>query len=161
MLVTATCIRHLNLNANGAFTYMPTNSYTGADSFAYRASNGVTSSAPATVNLNVTRPGEFFSDDFNRTVHRSDRTLDTAVRHWTMTNGVLAGASAGIVMAMLITTIHLDRLHGAGTVAVLFDQRLGRGLGGRLDPVSGAHYAAWIYPEGSVGGSIGVEVDQV
>jgi hypothetical protein len=29
----------------------------------------------------------------------------------------------------------------------------GGALGARLNPVSGAHYAAWIYPEGSVGGS--------
>ena len=28
----------------------------------------------------------------------------------------------------------------------------GGGLGGRLNPTSGAHYAAWIYPEGSQGG---------
>ena len=29
----------------------------------------------------------------------------------------------------------------------------GGGLGGRLNPVTGAHYGAWIYPEGSPGGS--------
>ena len=29
----------------------------------------------------------------------------------------------------------------------------GGGLGGRLNPATGAHYAAWIYPEGSPGGS--------
>lgn len=29
----------------------------------------------------------------------------------------------------------------------------GGGLGGRLNPTTGAHYAAWIYPEGSAGGS--------
>lgn len=29
----------------------------------------------------------------------------------------------------------------------------GGGLGGRLNPTTGAHYAAWVYPEGSVGGS--------
>ena len=29
----------------------------------------------------------------------------------------------------------------------------GGGLGGRVNPVTGAHYAAWIYPEGSAGGS--------
>src|SRR5689334_19458004 len=29
----------------------------------------------------------------------------------------------------------------------------GGGLGGRLNPTTGAHYAAWIYPENSAGGS--------
>ena len=27
------------------------------------------------------------------------------------------------------------------------------GLGGRLDPATGARYVAWVYPEGSAGGS--------
>ena len=29
----------------------------------------------------------------------------------------------------------------------------GGGLGGRVDPASGAHYGAWVYPAGSPGGS--------
>ena len=29
----------------------------------------------------------------------------------------------------------------------------GGGLGGRLDPINGSHYAVWIYPENSAGGS--------
>lgn len=29
----------------------------------------------------------------------------------------------------------------------------GGGIGGRLDPATGAHYAAWVYPDGSAGGS--------
>ena len=29
----------------------------------------------------------------------------------------------------------------------------GGGIGGRLDPLTGAHYAAWLYPAGSPGGS--------
>ena len=29
----------------------------------------------------------------------------------------------------------------------------GGGIGGRLDPSTGAHYGAWVYPAGSLGGS--------
>ena len=40
----------------GSVTYTPTAAYFGPDSFTYRASDGTTQSAPATVSLTVTRP---------------------------------------------------------------------------------------------------------
>jgi hypothetical protein len=43
----------LNLNANGSFDYTPTNGFSGTDSFTYQANDGLTSSAPATVTINV------------------------------------------------------------------------------------------------------------
>jgi len=42
------------LQANGGFTYTPRTNFYGADSFTYQASNGASSSAPATVSLTVT-----------------------------------------------------------------------------------------------------------
>ena len=44
----------LALNATGSFRYTPATGYTGADSFTYRASDGQTNSAVATVSLTVT-----------------------------------------------------------------------------------------------------------
>ncbi len=44
----------LVLNADGSFTYLPAANYFGPDSFSYRASDGQTSSEPATVNITVT-----------------------------------------------------------------------------------------------------------
>ena len=44
----------LTLNASGSFTYTPAAGYAGADSFAYAASDGTRSSAPATVSITVT-----------------------------------------------------------------------------------------------------------
>jgi VCBS repeat-containing protein len=44
----------LALNPDGSFTYTPTANFNGADSFTYRASDGVGSSSPATVNITVT-----------------------------------------------------------------------------------------------------------
>ena len=41
------------LNADGSFTYTPASGYSGPDSFAYTASDGTASSAPATVSLTV------------------------------------------------------------------------------------------------------------
>jgi VCBS repeat-containing protein len=43
----------LSLSANGSFTYTPTNGYTGADTFTYRANDGVTNSALATVTITI------------------------------------------------------------------------------------------------------------
>ena len=44
----------VNLSSTGAFTYTPVANYAGTDSFTYRASNGASTSAPATVSLSVT-----------------------------------------------------------------------------------------------------------
>jgi VCBS repeat-containing protein len=44
----------LVLNSNGSFTYTPDANYHGADSFAYKASDGAAESNVATVSLNVT-----------------------------------------------------------------------------------------------------------
>jgi VCBS repeat-containing protein len=43
----------LTLNANGSFTYVPVTNYNGADSFTYRATDGVLNSALATVSISI------------------------------------------------------------------------------------------------------------
>ena len=50
----------LNLSANGAFTYTPTNNFAGADSFTYQANGGTANYGTATVSIFVARPGELF-----------------------------------------------------------------------------------------------------
>lgn len=44
----------VTLNGNGSFDYSPNPNYNGADSFTYRASDGLASSAPVTVNITLT-----------------------------------------------------------------------------------------------------------
>ncbi len=44
----------LSLNADGSFTYVPTNHYTGLDSYTYRAADGATNSEPTAVIITVT-----------------------------------------------------------------------------------------------------------
>lgn len=44
----------VTVNADGSFTYTPNTNYNGTDSFTYRASDGVRTSAPATVTVIVT-----------------------------------------------------------------------------------------------------------
>ncbi len=53
VLVTGPASGTLNLNPNGSFTYTPDSGFTGGDSFTYRASDGVLTSNPATVNITV------------------------------------------------------------------------------------------------------------
>ncbi len=53
VLVNTTAHGTLALNANGSFTYAPAANYFGPDSFTYLASDGLTSSAPAVVNITV------------------------------------------------------------------------------------------------------------
>ncbi|MGH3788183.1 MAG: tandem-95 repeat protein [Pseudonocardiaceae bacterium] len=52
-LVTEPAHGTLTLNSNGSFTYTPAANYTGPDSFTYSATNGTTTSAPATVTITV------------------------------------------------------------------------------------------------------------
>ncbi len=54
VLVTNPAHGVLNLGANGAFTYTPSLNYTGADSFTYRATDGLLTSSVATVTLTIT-----------------------------------------------------------------------------------------------------------
>ena len=53
----------LSLNANGGFTYTPTNSYSGPDSFTYQANDGAVNLGTATVNITVL-PSQF-SENFD------------------------------------------------------------------------------------------------
>ena len=53
MLVAGPAHGTLNLDANGSFSYTPDAEYHGADSFTYRASDGVTDSADTVVSLTI------------------------------------------------------------------------------------------------------------
>ncbi|HEY6169749.1 MAG TPA: Ig-like domain-containing protein, partial [Verrucomicrobiae bacterium] len=53
VLVTGPAHGTLTLNTNGSFTYRPATNYNGPDSFTYKANDGTTNSAPATVSLTV------------------------------------------------------------------------------------------------------------
>jgi VCBS repeat-containing protein len=52
----------LTLNADGSFTYAPTAGYVGIDTFTYTASDGIATSSPATVTLNVTDQAPVVAD---------------------------------------------------------------------------------------------------
>ncbi|MBN1873600.1 MAG: tandem-95 repeat protein [Anaerolineae bacterium] len=71
---------------------------------------------------------------------------------WTVASGVMQGQSVASQYGYVYTgtawtdyTVEARIQFPAGA--------FGGGLGGRLNPATGAHYAAWIYPDGSSGGS--------
>jgi hypothetical protein len=143
----------LNLSSNGGFSYQPAPGFTGADSFAYAATDGTTNAASATVTLSVDPMVSLFSDDFDRTTDPGPLSPWVAQSgNWTVTGSALVGGtnvlhSYGFA---LLTNNWTDysvesRFRFPGAV-------YGGGLGGRLNPTTGAHYAAWVYPEGSPAG---------
>ena len=54
VLVSAPAHGNLTLNPNGSFTYIPNSGFSGADSFTYKANDGLADSNTATVSLTVT-----------------------------------------------------------------------------------------------------------
>lgn len=58
LLVSGPAHGTVELNADGSFTYVPTADYAGADSFTYKASDGLLESAPAEVTITVNEVAE-------------------------------------------------------------------------------------------------------
>jgi hypothetical protein len=140
----------LSLSANGGFSYAPTMGYTGSDSFTYRANDGLTNSAAATVSFTVTAPGVLFTDSFART---SLSPWVVQAGNWAVTNNVLRGGTnaPSTYGYAYLTNVWTDCEVQARLQ--LPTGAYGGGLAGRLNRTTGARYAAWIYPEGSPGGS--------
>ena len=154
VLVSAPAHGTLLLNPSGAFAYAPAVGYAGADSFTYRATDGVTTSDVATVNLAVNPPGTLLADDFTRT-NPPGALSPWVVRSglWTATNGVLQG---GTNAAYTYGTAYLTNSwtdYEAQARLQFLPGSFGGGLAARVNLATGARYALWLYPEGSVGGS--------
>lgn len=145
----------LVLHTNGSFSYAPTAGYTGPDNFTYRASDGLTNSEVATVSLSVAAPGLVFTDTFTRT--NPPGVLSPWVvkaGKWAVADGILTGGTnaPGSYGYAYLTNIWTD--FTAEARMQLPAGAYGAGLAGRLNPATGTRYAAWIYPEGSVGGPL-------
>ena len=143
----------LTLNTNGSFVYTPTNDFVGADNFTYRAVSGSLTSAVATATIMVTGPGELFHDSFTRP------TDNGSIFPWVNQLGTW-----GITNAGLIGTCSLDNYGYAyyanaswtnysvqAQIRYSTTNAWGGAIGGRLNPVSGARYTVWVYPENSPG----------
>ncbi|MFM8333503.1 MAG: Ig-like domain-containing protein [Candidatus Methylumidiphilus sp.] len=88
----------LTLSANGGFNYTPAAGYTGPDSFSYKASNSVGSSAAATVTLTVNAaPATGPAANADSYATTADKALTVAAP------GVLANDTGGTLSAQIAT----------------------------------------------------------
>jgi hypothetical protein len=112
----------------------------------------VTNSSPAIVTVCVMPVGDLFFDDFTRSGTGDPLApWQVASGASVITNGLLqtSGALQTYSFAYVANTWTDYWVQGR----VQFPAgAFGGGLGGRLNPLTGAHYAAWIYPEGTSGG---------
>jgi hypothetical protein len=146
----------LTLSNNGGFSYTPNSNFFGADSFSYRAGDGQTNSNPATVTFMITPPGYLFYDDLTRATNPSTLAPWTQqLGNWTVTNNSMTSTSP--TNAYGYAWYHDPSWTNYTAQARIRFSTLGAwggGIGGRLNPATGSHYGAWIYPDGSVGGSM-------
>ncbi len=156
-LVSAPTHGILTLNADGSFTYTPATNYVGSDSFTYNANDGTSNSNIASVNLTVvSTSGVLFSDNFTRPPNTPNPLSPwiQALGNWTVANGSLQGSSSPNTYAAVYYANTPSWTDYSVQGLVQFPAgAFGGGIGGRVNSTTGAHYGAWIYPDGSVGGS--------
>src|SRR5215510_12778525 len=94
--------------------------------------------------------GQLFSDNFTRGSDPGPLTpWLTNSGQWTVTGGTMqAGLNPTLSYANAYITNNWTNYLVQGRFRFQANA-FGGGLGGRLTPGSGAHYAAWIYPENS------------
>jgi hypothetical protein len=144
----------LQLDSNGGFAYTPSPDYAGVDSFSYQAVDAFGNSSKATVSIVVSPTDVLFADDFTRTTN-STLIPPWLIQsgNWNITNGVLQ-AGTNVLNTYGFAYITNRCTNCSVQARIRFPAgAFGGGLGGRLDPPTGKRYVAWIYPEGSAGGS--------
>jgi len=147
----------LILTNNGGFSYVPNSNFSGMDFFSYRINNGGQAvSSPATVMISVLPPSDLFVDDFARPTANPGLLFPwtPAWGNWGINSAVLQGGPDQTT-AYGFAYLDSDWSDYAVEAQIQFPAgAYGGGLGGRLNPVSGAHYAVWLYPEGPGGPAI-------
>jgi Bacterial Ig domain len=153
ILVTAPANGSVSLSTNGGFTYTQGATFAGSDTFTYKVNDGIQDSLPATVTVSALIPPSF-SDNFSRATDPGPiAPWLLQAGQWTVTGGELRGGTNSL---QTYANVYLTNTWSDYAVQARLRfpaGAFGGGLGGRLDPVSGTHYAAWIYPENSPGGS--------
>jgi hypothetical protein len=103
---------------------------------------------------NTNGPGQLFSDDFTRGTDPAPITPWLAQSGtWTVTGGNMR---AGINTLQTYANAYLTNVwtNFAVQAQIRFPSGgFGGGIGSRVNRNTGAHYGAWVYPEGSPGGS--------
>jgi VCBS repeat-containing protein len=100
-----------NLNADGTFTYTPNENFVGEDTFTYRASDGITSSAVTTVHIHV-GPS---NDDVVAVNDTNTTATNTSVNGNVLTNDIAQNPD-GPDESLAVTTTGTITTTGGGSV---------------------------------------------
>ena len=121
-----------------------------ADARRYDSATGIDTSIAGQISL-VSTSSALFTDDFSRT---ELLPWVSPLGTWTITGEVLqgSGVSGQYSYASYSTTPQWTDYMVQGRIQIPAGS-FGGGIGGRVDPATGAHYGAWVYPAGSAGGS--------
>jgi Bacterial Ig domain len=140
----------LTLNPNGSFSYTPATNFSGTDSFTYYAMDGSSNSSIAKVTLTGSASGVVFSDNFSRATNPGPLAPWLAESgSWTVTSGRLEGNSSANSYGAAYITNSWSNYTVQANIQFSTASGYGAGISGRLNPATGARYAAWVYPEGS------------
>lgn len=156
LAITNSVPQHGSLSWNpdnkGGFTYKPNDGFWGTECFTYEATDGVNPFGTATVTISVTATNgqspDLYSDDFVK-------CKGTASDPWQVAPGSVGGTWNAVGGTMQGTGIgdygysHLNSIwtnYSVDAQVQLTSGSYGGGVGSRLNPSTGAHYAAWLYP---------------
>ncbi|HSU56968.1 MAG TPA: MBG domain-containing protein, partial [Candidatus Dormibacteraeota bacterium] len=155
VLVTAPAHGNLTLNVDGSFSYVAATNFSGIESFSYKANDGTADSSNVVVTLVVTPvPNVLFADDFTRGSDPGPLApWSVQSGNWTVTGGMLKGGTNANFTYGFAYLGNTWSNYSAEARIQFPVGAFGGGLGGCLNPANGSHYAAWIYPEGSLGSS--------
>ena len=120
----------------------------------YSSANSIEDRFDGQLSLGLASNGTvLFSDNFTRP---PEPLLPWGVQlgAWTVTGGVLQGSSNPSTYASIYTSATPLWTDYTVEGRVQFPAgAFGGGIGGRMNPTTGTRYGAWVYPEGSAGGS--------
>jgi hypothetical protein len=144
----------LTLNSDGSFTYTPTNGFWGTDCFSYEATDRVNNFGTATVTFLVAPTSNcLFSDDFRRCMGTALNPWQVYSGTWSLGGGSMQGSSTLNSYGFCFFSTNWTS-YSVEAMVQFQSNAYGGGLGACLDPLlSGKHYAAWIYPDNSQGGT--------
>jgi hypothetical protein len=111
---------------------------------------GSVTSSPAILTVIDTNTA-LFSDDFSHTGVLAPWIAQSGT--WTVGGGMLSGTNSAQGYAFANITNIWTNYSVQARIRFSSTSGTGGGIGARLNPITGSHYAAWVYPENSAGGS--------
>jgi hypothetical protein len=145
----------VTVSSNGGFIYTPAPGFVGTDTFLYAATNNRTNSGTGMVTIAVSPAGAIFADNFSRAT--SPGSLAPWIPQsgaWMLSDGALVcGPNIPQIYSYAYLTNTWSDYAVQARVRFSISNAWGGGIGGRLNPATGAHYALWLYPDASPGGA--------